>query len=81
MPTNAIVSKNITVSDEVYRRLKQEKGDRSFSEVIAAHLNSGGRLADVTGHGILNVETYEEATDETERQGEGTLERFEDETS
>jgi len=48
------MSKTIADSDEVYRKLKREKGDRSFSEVIAAHLESWGQLADVTGQGIFD---------------------------
>jgi predicted CopG family antitoxin len=74
------MSKNITISDEVYRRLKREKGDRNFSEVIAAKLDSGGQLADVTGQQVLDPETYDEVTDEVGRLSDGTLERVEDET-
>ena len=74
------MSKNIAISDEVYRRLKREKGDRSFSEVIAAKLDSGGQLADVTGQQVFDPETYEEVTDEIGRLSDGTLERVEDET-
>jgi predicted CopG family antitoxin len=74
------MSKNIAISDEVYRRLKREKGDRSFSEVIAAKLDSGGQLADVTGQQVLDPGTYEEVTDEVGRLSDGTLERVEDGT-
>ena len=74
------MSKNIAISDEVYRRLKREKGDRSFSEVIAERLDSGGRLADVTGQRILDREAAEEATATIERMSEGTLDRLDDET-
>lgn len=42
----------------MYRRLKREKGDRSFSEVIEETLDAGGEIADVTGQGILDPETY-----------------------
>jgi hypothetical protein len=55
----SFMSKNITISDEVYRRLKREKGDRSFSDVIAATLDSGGDIADVAGQEILDPGTYE----------------------
>jgi predicted CopG family antitoxin len=51
------MSKNIAISDDVYRRLKREKGDRSFSEVIEEHLDRGGRLGDVTGQEIFGPET------------------------
>ncbi len=43
------MSKNIAISDDVYRELKREKGERSFSEVIQAHLEERRQLADVTG--------------------------------
>jgi len=43
------MSKNISISDDVYRRLKREKGDRSFSELIAEKLENGGTIAEVTG--------------------------------
>ncbi|MFC6722092.1 antitoxin VapB family protein [Halobacteriaceae archaeon SHR40] len=75
------MSKNIAISDEVYRRLKREKGDKSFSELIEAKLDSGGQLADVTGHQILDPETYDEVSEEMERLSDGTLDRMTDETS
>jgi predicted CopG family antitoxin len=76
MGTNTIMmSKNISISDEVYRRLKREKGDRSFSEVIAAKLDGDGELAEVTGMQILEPETYEAVSEEIERLSEGTMHR------
>jgi len=74
------MSKNIAISDDVYRRLKREKGDRSFSEVIEDHLDQGGRLGDVTGQEIFGPETYEQVSEEIGQQSEGTLERLTDET-
>lgn len=50
------MSKNITVSDEVYRKLKREKGDRSFSETIRDKLDEGGKIADVAGQGMFDDE-------------------------
>ncbi|ELZ40247.1 hypothetical protein C463_15040 [Halorubrum californiense DSM 19288] len=73
-------SKNIAISDEVYRRLKREKGDRSFSEVIADTLDNGGTLADVTGKQILDPDTYDAVDAEIARLGDGTLDRLTDET-
>jgi predicted CopG family antitoxin len=73
------VSKNIAISDEVYRRLKREKGNRSFSEVIAAKLDAGGRLGEVTGQGVLDPEAHKAAQEEIERLSEGTLDRVDDE--
>lgn len=75
------MSKNIAISDEVYRRLKREKGDRSFSELIEERLDRSGQLADVTGQGIFEPGTYEEVSEEIETLSGGTLDRVTDETS
>lgn len=75
------VSKNIAISDEVYRRLKREKGDRSFSEVIAERLDAGSRLADVTGQAILDEASVAAARRDLEQLSDGTLSRLEDEAS
>jgi predicted CopG family antitoxin len=74
------MSKNISISDEVYRKLKQEKGDRSFSEVIEDRIESGGTLADVAGQGIFDAETYERVKDDIGELSEGTVKRVKDET-
>ena len=70
------MSKNIAISDDVYEQLKREKGDRSFSEVIAAKLESGGRLMDVTGNRIFNDKTVEEIDREIARLSERTVDRL-----
>jgi predicted CopG family antitoxin len=75
------MSKNIAISDEVYRRLKREKGDRSFSELIEERLDRSGQLADVTGQGIFEPGIYEEVSEEIETLSGGTLDRVTDETS
>ena len=72
------VSKKISVSDDVYRRLKREKGDRSFSEVIAETLATGYRLSDVSGAGILDPETDADVADEIDRFSDGTMDRLDD---
>jgi predicted CopG family antitoxin len=74
------MSKNIAISDEVYHRLKREKGDRSFSEVIAAKLETGGEISDVAGQQLFDPETHEAVSEEIERLSDGTLERALDET-
>ena len=71
------MSKNIAISDDVYERLKREKGDRSFSEVIEAKLESGGRLSDVTGNGVLDPEIMDEVDREIDRLSAGTINRLE----
>jgi len=73
------MSKNISISDDVYRRLKREKGDRSFSEVIAEKLDGGGEIADVAGQGIFDAETPGDVADEIERLSEGAMDRVTDE--
>ncbi|MFP8953792.1 antitoxin VapB family protein [Natrialbaceae archaeon A-arb3/5] len=47
----------ITISDDVYRRLERETGDRNFSEVIDEMLDERRQLADVVGQGVLSDET------------------------
>lgn len=79
MGTNTyFMSKNIAISDEVYRMLKREKGDRSFSEVIEAHINSGGTLADVTGQEIFDPGTVDDVKGDIEELSDGTLDRLEE---
>ena len=68
----------ITISDDLYRKLVREKGDRSFSEVIDDHLEAGGQLAAVAGQGILDAGTYARLTDDVEMLSSGILERFEE---
>ena len=75
------MSKNISISDDVYRRLKREKGDRSFSDLIDDTLDEGGRLADVTGQQVLDPETSVEIDEEIGRLSDGTLERLTDRRS
>lgn len=70
------MSKNIAISDEVYERLKREKGDRSFSEVIADHLEAGGNLADVSGANVLSPDAIDEARAEIEDFSEVTINRM-----
>ena len=74
------MSKNIAILDDVYRELSREKGDRSFSEVIQDHLEARRQLADVTGAGVLDVETQTAVTADIERLSQGTLSRLDDET-
>lgn len=74
------MSKNIAISEAVYRKLKREKGDRSFSEVIEDRLNAGGRLADVTGQRILRDDIYEAVREDITTLSVGTVERLDDES-
>jgi predicted CopG family antitoxin len=71
------MSKNISVSDEVYELLKREKGDRSFSEVIEEKVEAGGRIEDVAGTGVLDEETYREVKEDIRELSQGTGERLE----
>jgi len=73
------VSKNIAISDEVYRKLKREKGDRSFSELLEDRLDASGKLADVTGEGIFDEGTLDEVKSDVRELSEGTVERLDDE--
>ena len=64
----------------MYRKLKREKGDRSFSELIEDRLTAGGKLADVTGQQFLDHEAYAAVREDIEALSEGTLQRLDDET-
>ncbi|THE64931.1 hypothetical protein D8Y22_09945 [Salinadaptatus halalkaliphilus] len=74
------MSKNIAISDEVYRELKREKGDKSFSDVIDETLDDGRKLADIAGAGILDETSYDDTKADIERLSRGTLSRLDDET-
>lgn len=71
------MSKNISVSDEVYELLKREKGNRSFSEVIEEKVEAGGRIEDAAGTGVLDEETYREVKEDIRELSQGTGERLE----
>lgn len=71
------MSKNISVSDHVYRLLTREKGDKSFSEVIEERMETSGKIADVAGLNILEEGTMEKVKDDVRGMSEGTLERLE----
>jgi len=73
--TYTTMSRNIAISDEVYQKLAREKGDRSFSEVIEDHLESGHDIADVAGEGIFGPDTHEEIKADIRSLSEGTIER------
>ncbi|WP_306060028.1 antitoxin VapB family protein [Natronococcus wangiae] len=74
------MSRNIAISDDVYRELKREKGERSFSDVIRDHLKERRQLADVTGAGVLDPDVQTAVKDDVERLSQGTLSRLDDET-
>ncbi|MFB6100270.1 MAG: antitoxin VapB family protein [Candidatus Nanohalobium sp.] len=72
------MSKNISVSDDVYKRLKREKDGKSFSDVIGEKIESGGRLSEVSGNKVLDRDTMEKVKEDV-RTGSGkTLERLEE---
>ena len=70
------MSRNISISDDVYERLRREKGDRSFSEVIAERLDEGETLSDVTGQQVFADDTAESVETDVRRLSDGTLERL-----
>ena len=70
------MSRNISISDDVYERLRREKGDRSFSEVIAERLDEGETLSDVTGQQVFADDTVESVETDVRRLSDGTLERL-----
>lgn len=72
------MSRNISVSDDVYDRLRREKDGRSFSEVISDMAERGLRIRDVAGEGILDEETFREVKGEVRGASRGTLERLDE---
>jgi predicted CopG family antitoxin len=70
------VSKNISVSDDVYEALKRRKQGRSFSETIREAVDASGQIADVVGQGVLPEGVLEGAEDEIQRLSGGTLDRL-----
>jgi predicted CopG family antitoxin len=68
------MTERITVSDEVYRRLQREKGDRSISDLIETRLDAGGELADVTGQEIFAPGTFEDVKDDVSSLSDGPTE-------
>jgi len=74
------MSKKIAISDDVYRRLKQEQGDQSFSEVIEEKLDSG-TLAEVSGQQLFDAETADRVADGIESLNHGGVDRVADDTT
>lgn len=56
--------------------MNREMGDRSFSDLLEAKLERGGKLADVTGQGVFEPGTHEDLEEEVGRLGDGALDRF-----
>lgn len=72
------MSKNIAIADDVYERLKREKGDRSFSEVIRDRLDATSHLAEVAGGRVLDDDAVQAAGADVEALSEGTVSRLDD---
>lgn len=69
------MSKNISISDDVYEWLKEIKGDESFSSAIR-RLKNRDDLEEINGMNILK--DWEETKDEIEEMSEKEWERLED---
>jgi len=68
------MSKDITISDEIYERLKKEKDGKSFSEVIEKKLDSGEKIEEVAGKNILDRETMEKVKKDIREGSHGSQE-------
>lgn len=75
------VSKDISVSDDVYEALKRRKRGRSFSETIEEAIEQSSGLSDLVGKGAFTEIGVAEAKQEVQDQTRGTLKRLEDETA
>ncbi len=71
------MSKNISISDDVYEWLKEIKGDDSFSSAIRK-LRNRESLEEINGMNIL--EDWEKTKEEIEKMSEKEWERLEDAT-
>ncbi|MFB6294551.1 MAG: antitoxin VapB family protein [Candidatus Nanohaloarchaea archaeon] len=71
------MSKTISVADDVYRLMKNKKGDRSFSEFIRSTIGSGD-LAELEGTGFSG--DWDEIAAAVETGEEQTLDKIEDRT-
>ena len=58
------MSKNISISDEVYEKLEREKDGKSFSDLIDEKIDSGGNISEVAGSKVLDRETMKNVKDE-----------------
>ena len=67
----------MALSDDVYERLKKEKGDKSFSDIIREKLDSEGKIADVAGMNIFEDVEIESVKYDIEKMSKGTKERME----
>lgn len=75
------MSKNISVSDDVYEALKKRKRGRSFSETIRDAVDASGQISDVVGQGVLSDEPLAEVKEEIGRRSRGTLDRLDEDAS
>ncbi|MFO7991982.1 MAG: antitoxin VapB family protein [Thermoplasmata archaeon] len=69
------MSKNISISDDVYEWLKEMKGADSFSSIIRK-LGKGGNLEDINGLNIL--EDWGKTKNELKKMSDKEWERLED---
>ncbi|XGI82719.1 antitoxin VapB family protein [Halorutilales archaeon Cl-col2-1] len=58
------MSKNISISDEVYEKLSREKDGKSFSEVIDEKIEEGSIISDVAGQRVLDEEIYRDVKED-----------------
>lgn len=72
------MSKNISVSDDVYSRLKREKDGKSFSDVIGEKIDSGAKISDVAGNNVLDKDTMKEVKRDVSKGSDKTLQRLEE---
>jgi predicted CopG family antitoxin len=70
------MSKNISISEDVYELLKREKGDKSFSELIEEKVNEGNRIEEAAGLNVLDEETYQEVKDDVGELSQRTDQRL-----
>lgn len=70
------MSRNVALSDDLYKRLKREKGEKSFSEFIRSKLDSEGSISEAAGKNILKDSVLEEVKADIGKLSEGSKERM-----
>jgi predicted CopG family antitoxin len=74
------VARTISVADDVFEWLKEEKGDRSYSELLREFRNtSRSDFSDVAGINSLGDVSFEEVEEVVEDSSKETMEDLDEE--
>jgi predicted CopG family antitoxin len=74
------VARTISVADDVFEWLKNEKGERSYSELLREFRDQGD-LSELNGLGALEGVSEEEISEVIEEAGEESVKKIEEKFS